>query len=78
MNWEDLVCKSKGKAIPVTDREHPHRVVRRRGFPIFCLDSQLTDGGKVVSLTHRPPFTSFPQEDSWYSLLLESESIPES
>jgi hypothetical protein len=25
-------------------------------FP-HCLDSRLTDGGKVVSLTRRPPFT---------------------
>jgi hypothetical protein len=25
--------------------------------PAFCLDSRLTDGGKVVSPTHRPPFT---------------------
>jgi hypothetical protein len=22
-----------------------------------CLDSRLTDGSEVVSLTHRPPFT---------------------
>jgi hypothetical protein len=29
---------------------------------------------KVVSLTRRPPF--IPQEDSWYSLLLETESTP--
>jgi hypothetical protein len=33
-----------------------------------------TDGGKGVSLTRRPPFTT--QEDSWYSFLLEAESIP--
>jgi hypothetical protein len=26
-------------------------------FPIFSLDSRLTDGGKIVSLTRRPPFT---------------------
>jgi hypothetical protein len=26
------------------------------GIP-HCLDNQLTDGGKVVSLTHRPRFT---------------------
>jgi hypothetical protein len=38
---------------------HPHFLVNR-----------LTDGGEVVSLTRRPPFT--PQEDSWYSFLLEA------
>jgi hypothetical protein len=38
------------------------------------LDSRLTDGGKVVSLTRRPPFA--PQEVSWYSFLLEAESTP--
>jgi hypothetical protein len=36
------------------------------------LDNRLTDGGKVFSLTSRPPFT--PQEDSRYSFLLEAES----
>jgi hypothetical protein len=36
--------------------------------PTFSLDNRFTDGGKVVSLTCRPPFT--PQEDSWYSFLL--------
>jgi hypothetical protein len=44
-----------------------HTVVRR-------WDNRLTDGGKVVSLTHRPPYT--PQEGSWYSFLLEAESTP--
>jgi hypothetical protein len=34
------------------------------------MDNQLTDGGEVVSLTHQLPFT--PQEDSWYSFLLEA------
>jgi hypothetical protein len=38
------------------------------------LDSQLTKGGEVVSLTCWPPFT--PKEVSWYSLLLEAESNP--
>jgi hypothetical protein len=49
--------------------------------PYFCealrvphyLDIRLIDGGKVVSLTHRPRFTA--QEyyliNSWYSFLLE-------
>jgi hypothetical protein len=38
------------------------------------LDNRLTDGGKDVSLARRPSFT--PQEDSWYSVLLEAESTP--
>jgi hypothetical protein len=39
--------------------------------PIFCLDNRLTDGGEVVSLTHRLPFTT--RKISWYSFLLEDE-----
>jgi hypothetical protein len=70
--WKDAILEGKGKkdkAVPVTGREgswgletsrHPH------------LDSRLIDGGKVVGLTPRPPFT--PQENSWYSFLLEAES----
>jgi hypothetical protein len=38
-----------------------------------CLDSRLTDGGEVDSLTHRPS-SFYPQEDSWYSFLLEAKS----
>jgi hypothetical protein len=38
------------------------------------LDSRIIDGGEVVSLARRPPFTL--QEDSWYSFLLEAESTP--
>jgi hypothetical protein len=38
------------------------------------LDNRLTDGGKIASLTRRPPFTL--QEDSWYSFLFEAESTP--
>jgi hypothetical protein len=41
--------------------------------PTFSLDNQLTDGGEV-SFTRRPPFA--PEEDPWYSFLLEAESIP--
>jgi hypothetical protein len=38
------------------------------------LDNRLKDGGKVVSLALQPPFT--PQEDSWYSFVIETESTP--
>jgi hypothetical protein len=38
------------------------------------LDNRLTDSGEDFSLTRRPPF--IPQEDSWYSFLLEAESTP--
>jgi hypothetical protein len=34
--------------------------------------SRLTDGGEVVSLTRRPAVV-YPQEDSWYSFLLEAK-----
>jgi hypothetical protein len=42
---------------------------------LFFLDNRLTDGGEVVSLTRRPT-ALYPQEDSWYSFLLEAESTP--
>jgi hypothetical protein len=58
----------KGKAIPVTGREGPYGWETSR-LPHF-LRSRLADGGEVVSLTRRPTFT--PQEDSWYSFLLEA------
>jgi hypothetical protein len=60
------------KAIPVTGSGGPQGCETLR-FPQY-LDNRLTDGGKVVSLTRRPLFT--PQEGSWYSFLLEAESIP--
>jgi hypothetical protein len=46
--------QSEGKAVSVTDREGPQGCERLR-LPL--LDSWLIDGGKVVSLTRRPPFT---------------------
>jgi hypothetical protein len=59
----------KGKAIPVTSRGDPQGYEMLR-FPHFA-DIQLTDGGKVVSPTCRQLLT--PQEDSWYSFMLEAE-----
>ena len=45
---------------------------RKLRFPDFVTAAQ--DGGKVVSLTHRPPLP--PRKYSWYSFLLEGESTP--
>jgi hypothetical protein len=50
-----MTIKKKGKAIPVTGREGPSGCEKSR-LPHF-LDNRLTDGGEVVSLTRRPPFT---------------------
>jgi hypothetical protein len=40
-----------------------------------CLDSLLTDGGEVVSLTNQPTVL-YPQEDPWYSFMFEAEWTP--
>jgi hypothetical protein len=61
-----------GKFIHLTGCEGPQGCETSR-FP-HILDNRLTDSGKVVSLTRRPPFT--PQEGSWYSFPLEAESTP--
>jgi hypothetical protein len=63
--------------IPVITLTHylsnrPWRPIGPR-LPYF-LDSQLTDGGEVVSLNMLAAF--YAQEDSWYSFLLETESAP--
>jgi hypothetical protein len=66
--------KKKVKLSPVTGRESPWSCETSR-LPHF-LDSRLTVGGEVVSLTRWPPPALYPYEDSWYSFLLEAESIP--
>jgi hypothetical protein len=62
------------KVNPSLQRESPWGCETSR-FPHF-LENWLTDGGEVVNLTRRPPFTPLPQKDSWYSFLLEAESTP--
>jgi hypothetical protein len=56
--------KVKGKAVPLQAWSGPEgsRNVR---FLDFMTVAQ--DGGKIVSLTHRPPFT--PRKYTWYSFL---------
>jgi hypothetical protein len=77
--WPTQVCHDyvhlpkkhvKCEDIPVTGREGPYDWETSR-IPHF-VDNRLTDGGEVVSPTRLTPFT--PQEDSWYSFLLEAES----
>jgi hypothetical protein len=50
-----LIYIYRGKAIPVTGSAGPWGCETSR-LPHF-LDNRLTDGGKVVSLTRRPPLT---------------------
>jgi hypothetical protein len=69
LNSEKLILHI-GKGIPVAGHGGPYGCETSK-LPHY-LDNRLTDGGEVVSLTCRPPFT--PQEDSWYSFLLEAKS----
>jgi hypothetical protein len=46
---------ANGKAIPVTSRGSPQGCETSRLS--HFIDIRLTDGGEVVSLTRRPPFT---------------------
>jgi len=62
---------SKGKAVPLQALSGPEGSSKLR-FPDFMTTAQ--DGGKVVSLTHRPPL--LPRKYTWYSFLLEAESTP--
>jgi hypothetical protein len=51
----NTLWQKEGKAIPVTGRGSPQGCEKSR-LPHF-LDSRLTNGGEVVSLTRRPLFT---------------------
>ena len=65
------VKKKKGKAVPLQAWSGPEGS-RKLRFPDFVTAAQ--DGGKVASLTHRPPLT--PRKCYWYLFPLEAESIP--
>jgi hypothetical protein len=68
-----IVLDKKGNAIPVRSCGGPYGCETSR-LPHF-LDNRLTDGSEVVNLT-RQQAALFPQEDFWYSFLLEVESTP--
>ena len=58
--------KDKDKTVPLQAWSGPEGF-RKLRFPDFMTTAQ--DGGKVVSLTHRPPLP--PRKYTWYSFLLE-------
>jgi hypothetical protein len=62
----------KDNAIPVTGRGDPYGFETSR--LLRFLENRFKDDLEGVSLTRRPPLT--PQEDSWYSILLEAQSNP--
>ena len=62
---------NKGNSVPLQAWRGPEGSSKLRS-PDYLTTAQ--DGGKVVNLTHRPPFT--PRKNSWYSFLLEAESTP--
>ena len=63
--------KGKGKAVPLQALSAPE-CSRKLRFPDYMTTAQ--DGGKVMSLTYRPPLP--PRKCSWYSFMLEAESTP--
>jgi hypothetical protein len=65
------IYKGKGKAVPLQAWSGPEGS-RKLGYPDYMTTVQ--DGGKDVSLKHRSPL--HPRKCSWYSFLLEAESIP--
>ena len=66
-----IITTNKDKAVPLQAWSVPEGS-RKLRFPDFMTTAQ--NGVKVVSLTHRPPL--LPRKYTWYSFLLEAESIP--
>ena len=60
------------KTSPITGQDRPAEGSRKLRLPDYVITAQ--DGGKVVTLTHRPPLP--PRKYSWYSFLLEAQSTP--
>jgi hypothetical protein len=66
-SWYSFVLE----AVPLQPWSGPEGS-RKLRFPDYMTTAQ--DGGKVVSLTNRPPLP--PRKYSWYSFVLEAESTP--
>ena len=68
-NYSSSGGKGKGKSVPLQAWSGPDGS-RRLSLPDLMTTAH--EGGKVVSLTHRPPLPR--RKCSWYSFLLEAES----
>jgi hypothetical protein len=68
-----VIYPCKGKVIPVTGCGGPKGCETSR-LP-YILENQSTDGSEVISLMCQLA-ALYPQEESWYSFLLEAESTP--
>ena len=66
-----MVIVLRGKAVPLQAWSGLEGS-RKLRFPDYMTMAQ--DGGKVVSLTQRPPLQ--PRRYSWHTFLLEAESTP--
>ena len=72
----DLLCASKKKIKVKQSLYRPGQALRVPGDWGSQISRQSAhEGGRVVSLTHRPSLP--PRKYSWYSFLLEAESTPE-
>jgi hypothetical protein len=65
-----ITTLGKGKAVPLQAWTGPQGSRRLRP-PDFLTSAH--EGGKIVSLTHRPPL---PPGLTWYSFFFEAESAP--
>jgi hypothetical protein len=54
--------------------QHKRRINSQTSMPWVGFETMIPAFQRAKTLTRRPPFT--PQEDSWYSFLLEAESTP--
>ena len=68
---KSVEVKCKGNAVLLQAWSGPEGSMKLR-FPDFMTTAQ--NGGKVVTLTHRPPLP--PRKYTWYSFPLEAESTP--
>jgi hypothetical protein len=65
------VNKQRSQTVPVTGYEYPQGWAMSRLS--HCLEYELRDGGETALRAGRPLL----QDNSWCSLLLETESSPE-